>query len=172
MSKLVLKRFQCLAESNEIGDDSPHFLVFHGRRGQGANSSSDVELVRRAAWDNEVAKGETIPANITVVNSFSADIVLVAMMEEDSDTDFAGLTLVRLRAWICPFFNSLANSVNTIDSNIASLVRSEFVRGLQSLRTNDEILGVKRLSLAASGSLPPLKFTGDGSNYKVTFAIE
>lgn len=169
MSKLVLKRFKCNAESNEIGDDSPHFLVFHGRRGQGASSSSNVELVRRSAWDDSVAQGETIPANATVINPMNADIVIVAMMEEDWDPDFTGLTLARLRGWICPFFNSLANSVAFIDSNVATLVLQEFRRGIQSLRSNDEILGVKRLSLS---TLSPLSFTGDGANYKVTFAIE
>lgn len=169
MSKLILKKFKCNTESDEIGDDSPHFLVFHGRRGQGGSpSSSNVELVRRAAWDNEVAQGETITANATVISPMNADIVLVAMMEEDSDPDFAGLTLARLRGWICPFFNSLASNVAIIDSNIAALVLQEYRRGIQSMRTNDEILGVKRLSLS---TLAPLTFTGDGANYNVTFAV-
>jgi hypothetical protein len=174
MSKLVLKRFRCITESDEIGDDSPHFLVFHGKRGQaGSPSSSNVELVRRSAWDDEVAEGELINANVTVLNPLNADLVLVAMMEEDWDPDFSGLTLMRLRGWICPFFNSLVNSVAFIDGTIANLVLDEYRRGINALRSNDEVLGVKRLSLTASnGQLPLLKFTGDGSNYDVRFTLE
>jgi hypothetical protein len=169
MSKLILKKFKCNTESDEGGDDSPHFLVFHGRRGQaGSPSSSNVELVRRAAWDDEVAQGDTVTPNATVINPMNADIVLVAMMEEDWDPDFTGLTLARLRGWICPFFNSLVSNVAFIDSNIATIVLQEYRRGIQTLRSNDEILGVKRLSLS---TLAPLTFTGDGSNYKVTFAV-
>lgn len=173
MSKLVLKRFRCNTESDEIGDDSPHFLIFHGKRGQGGPSSSNVELVRRSAWDDEVAQGELINANVTVLNPLNADLVLVAMMEEDWDADFTGLTLARLRGWICPFFNSLASSVAFVDGTVANLVLQEFKRGINALRSNDEVLGVKRLSLtASSGQLPLLKFTGDGSNYDVRFTLE
>jgi hypothetical protein len=175
MSKLVLKRFRCITESNEIGDDSPHFLIFHGKRGQGgAATTSNVELVRRSAWDNTVSSGDpTINADFTVPNAFGSDLVLVAMMEEDWDPDFTGLTLLRLRGWICPFFNSLASSVAFIDGNIANIVLDEYKRGINALRSNDEVLGVKRLSMTATnGLLPLLKFTGDGSNYDVRFTIE
>jgi len=173
MSKLVLKRFRCNTESDERGNDSPHFLIFHGKRGQGGPSTSNVELVRRSAWDDEVVEGELVNANTTVLNPMNADLVLVAMMEEDWDADFTGLTLMRLRAWICPFFNSLASSVAFIDGTIANLVLQEYKRGINALLSNDEVLGVKRLSLTPSGTeLPLLKFTGDGSNYDVRFTLE
>ena len=174
MSKLVLKRFRCNTESDEWGDDSPHFLIFHGKRGQnGSPTTSNVELVRRSAWDDTVAEGDLVNANVTVLNPLSADLVLVAMMEEDWDADFTGLTLARLRGWICPFFNSLASSVAFIDSTVATLILDEYRRGINALRSNDEVLGVKKLSLSATnGQLPLLKFTGDGSNYDVRFTLE
>ncbi len=174
MSKLVLKRFRCIEETDEIGDDSPYFLVFHGKVHQGNTpASSSVKLVRKSAWDNTVAQGDLVIANMTVLNPLNADLVLAAMMEEDNDTDFAGFQLIALQAWIGNFFNSLGNAVQAIDATVANLVRSEFRKGIKALDSNDDLIQVRTVvGPGISGQPPLLRFAGDGARYDVRFTIE
>ncbi len=174
MSKLVLKRFRCIEESDEIGDDSPYFLVFHGKVHQGnMAASSGVKLVRKSAWDNTVAQGDLINANMTVLNPLSADLVLAAMMEEDDGTDFAGFGLLVLQQWICPFFNSLGNAISGMDGTVANIVRTEFKRGINALDSNDDLIQVRTVvGPGIAGQPPLLRFAGDGARYDVRFAIE
>ena len=174
MSKLVLKRFRCLEETDEDGDDSPHFLLFHGRRGPSGNASSHVTLVRRSSWDDAVAQNDLIQPNMTVLDPFADHLVIAALVEEDYDPDFTGQQMTRLRGWICPFFNSVANSVSTgIDGTIAQLVRQEFERGVRSLRSNDDLVRVRVVYTEGAGlGAQPMKFNGDGGRYDVRWAIE
>jgi hypothetical protein len=173
MAKLILKEFRCVEETDEIGSDSPYFLVFVGDAKSGG-AQSDVKLVRKDSWDNEVDSGELRTPNITVTDGFDLDLVLVALIEEDWDPDFAGVTLAMVKAWMASAFNSLASNVSTgIDNTIANLVRDEFVKVLKQRVSNDEILGVKRLPVEpqSGGLLPLLKFSGDGGSYNVRFAL-
>ena len=173
MSKLILRRFRCREETDEVGDDSPYFLVFHGRARQGSTSaSSSVKLVRKSAWDHTVAEGELIIANMTVLDPLSVDLVLVAMMEEDHGTDFSGAQLERLRGWICPFFNGLADAVASLDSKLLGLVRDEFRRGIRALNSNDDLITVRTVVGPGVAMPPPLlRFAGDGGRYDVRFAV-
>jgi hypothetical protein len=172
MAKLTLKEFRCLEETDEIGSDSPYFLVFVGDATLG-NAQSDVKRIRRGEWDDNVDTGELFQPNATVTDGFKLDFVLVAMMEEDWDPDIGGQTLTQVRNWMHAAFDGLASATGFVDSNIAGIVREEFEKVIKLKCSNDEYLGVKRLSLSAqNGLLPLLNFQGDGGRYRVRFALQ
>ena len=136
--------------------------VAEARNGQ---AKSDVKFVRRSSWDTQVDTGDTFIANQTVSEGMHHDLVIVGMIEEDWDPDFAGPMRLILATQM-RLFDSLLAAVSTgVDENIGEIVRSAFQGNLKAFCVNDEILGVKRLRNAAN----PLVFTGDGSNYQVKF---
>ena len=164
MSKLILEKFKCLEESDEIGSDSPYFMVYVAEARNG-KAKSDVKFVRRESWDNEVDTGDTFVTNKTVSEGIHHDLVVVGMLEEDWDPDFADPMRFIIAANMKSLDPLLAAVVTGVPDSVAEIVRSEFSRQLNTFASNDEILGVKRLKNAAN----PLVFTGDGSNYQVTF---
>jgi hypothetical protein len=166
MSKLILERFKCNEESDELGDDSPYFMVYVAQAGNGS-TKSDVKFVRKASWDNNVSTGDLVPVNVTVSEGIRPDLVIVGMMEEDSDPDL-GSPVRQIIAAQMKALDPLLAAVSTgISDNLAEIVRSEFANKLNAFASNDEILGVKRLKNPAN----PLVFTGDNSNYSVKFKI-
>ena len=164
MSKLILERFKCLEESDEIGSDSPYFMVYVAEARSG-KAKSDVKFVRRESWDNEVDTGDTFITNKTVSEGMHHDLVIVGMLEEDWDADFA-FPMSEIIAMNMKSLDSLLAAVTTgVSDTVAEIVRGEFARQLNTFAVNDEVLGVKRLKNTAN----PLVFTGDGSNYQVKF---
>lgn len=174
MAKLILNKFTCISETNEVApSDSPYFLVFVGDHQAGSGSNCDVKLVRRASWDDQVDAGETRVVNITVSDGTDLDLVLVALMEEDWDTDFVGQKLTQVRQWMQAMFNPLANSISTgIDGTIAELVRTEFAKVLKLKSSNDDVVRVKRLVVNGPGNYT-LSMIGAGNDghYKATFKV-
>lgn len=164
MSKLILERFKCVEESDEVGSDSPYFMIYVAEARNG-KAKSDVKFVRKSAWDNETDSGDTFVPNITVSNNMNHDLVIVGMIEEDNDPDF-GSPIHQLIAQQMKSLDSLLASVTTgVNDTIANIVRDEFSRKLRAFCSNDEILGIKRLK----DTSVPLKFTGDNSDYRVKF---
>jgi hypothetical protein len=164
MSKLVLEKFKCLEESDEVGSDSPYFMVYVAQARSGS-AKSDVKFVRKEAWDNEVDTGDTFIANKTVSEGMHHDLVIVGMIEEDWDPDLASPVSLLLAQNMKSLDSLLAAVTTGVNDTVAEIVRSEFARQLKNFCVNDEILGVKRLKNTAN----PLVFTGDDSNYQVKF---
>ncbi len=166
MSKLILEKFTCVEESDEIGSDSPYFMIYVAEARNG-KAKSDVKFIRRESWDEEVDAGDTFIANITVSNNINHDLVIVGMIEEDWDADFASAVHIFIAAQMKSLDNLLASVITGVNDSIANIVRNEFVRKLRAFCVNDEILGVKILTNTST----PLRFTGDGSDYRVKFKI-
>lgn len=164
MSKLILERFTCVEESDEGGSDSPYFMIYVAEARNG-KAKSDVKFIRKEAWDTETDSGDTFKPNITVSNGLSHDLVIVGMIEEDWDPDFGSPVHQLIAQQMKPLDNLLAAVLTGVDDTVANIVQDEFQRKLKAFCSNDEILGVKRLKNTSN----PLKFTGDGSDYRVKF---
>lgn len=173
MARLHLKEFRCVEETDEAGDDSPYFLIFIGN--SGSPKFSVVELVRRPEWDDAVSKGQLKQPD-ALVNSFvgaGKSVVIVALMEEDGSTDFAGATLQSLRSRMFSAYQDIwsKRAGNQIQGD-AGLLRAEFIAALQALKGNDDRVGVEILNVNTNaGFLPLLNINGQGGRYSVRFRI-
>lgn len=166
MAQLILKKFRCNEETDEVDSDSPYFAVFVG---EPSTKKSEVHYVRREAWDNDTDTGETKVANITVDGSVSENaVILAALLEEDDDPDVTGPAMTMVRTNMQVIFNAFAVQGASAEQ-IAQNVRPEFRKALERAIANDELLGVKRVS--ATPGTKVLKYRADGGSYDVTFAV-
>jgi hypothetical protein len=179
MSKLILKRFHCVRETNEIDSDSPYFLTFVG------DISSDqtaIKLTRQGNWHNEVDEGEIWTANETVADGFnftpSKSIILCGLVEEDDGLDVSSAEVVNIRnglaARIKQHQASGANTVtNLIRNDLANLMRGLIqVSLLTSSGGRDEIVNVKPLKPnGQTGEQALVKLSGDGGYYRVRYGV-
>src|SRR5687768_3632484 len=92
---LVFSQFRCLEETNEIGSDSPYFLVFSA---SGSNPDlNHTVLVRQPHWDDEVDSGEAFSPNTAVATVNSNSLVLAAVVEEDDGPDLSSSDVNSIR---------------------------------------------------------------------------
>lgn len=99
-------------------------------------------------------------------------LVLVALMEEDVNADIVGTTATKVEKWMRLFLEAFSASGANSPANLAKELIPEFRKALDVYRTNDDILGIKHLSITKqSGDLNLSWFTGDGARYKVRFAM-
>lgn len=167
-SLLYLKEFRCVEETDELGNDSPYFVVFVGNKA--GQPSSDVVRVRDPAWDGAAHSGKLFQPNMWVHNQVDTNsVVLVALLEEDYAPDInAGkievLKLLMQAKW------AIYGGWNLSNSQLAYLARSDLANYLQGLLANDEYIQTKHLTISTSvGNLPLLTFGGDGGFYRVRF---
>ena len=169
-SLLYLKEFRCVEETDEVGNDSPYFVVFVGNKS--GQPFSDVVRVRDPDWDGAASTGKLFQPNLWVHNQVDTNsIVLVALIEEDYDADINASKIATLKLLMQTRFNVYA-SWNLSNDQLAYLARSDFAGYLQDLLVNDEYIQTKRLSISANvGDLPLLNFAGDGGAYRVRFKM-
>jgi len=179
MSKLILKRFHCVTETDEVGADSPYFLTFVGDIVSGQTA---LRLTRQGNWHNEVDQGEIWQVNATVADGFEfkpgRTLVLCAMVEEDEGLDISGAEVESMLAAMTQRLNQYratgANVVKPIITNgMAQLMRSLiFVSTLSSAGAQDDIVGVKALALNGNnGEQALVSLVGDGGHYRVRYAV-
>ncbi|MBI4852254.1 MAG: hypothetical protein HY819_10700 [Acidobacteria bacterium] len=168
---LVLQEFNCVEETNEVGSDSPYFVVFVGH--PGITPTSSVTTLRKESWDNEIDSGDLIKANLTVGTGVNTNtLVLVALLEEDNNPDITGADLINVQNWMQAIFQAFGSILGISLNQLDAMVRPEFVKALNANIANDEIVAVKRLTIStSSGLLPILKFLGDGGDYRVRFRM-
>lgn len=65
-SLLYLKEFRCVEETDEVGNDSPYFVVFVGNKS--GQPFSDVVRVRDPDWDGAASTGKLFQPNLWVHN--------------------------------------------------------------------------------------------------------
>ena len=172
MANLVLKAFRCLLETDEIGDDSPYFVIFIGHAG--SPKFSDVKRIRDPQWDNNVSSGKLVD-NINAAVGSNVDsntLVLVALLEEDNNPDIAGATLTNVKNWMNSVYNAFwANGSATVTQLEASL-KPEFSNAIYANLANDDVVAIARLKITTlSGNIPLLYLTGDGGQYRVRFVM-
>jgi hypothetical protein len=170
MATLVLKQFRCLEESDEVGDDSPYFVVFEGNPSRTA-AEADLVVVRRESWDNEISSGSLRSPEAVIAKEVGTNhVVLCALMEEDDDCDIAGAALGYVRNWMRAVFDAYRASGSASAADIAKKLKPEFRRALGEARSDDDILGVVHVPVTTADGLLPLRyFYGDGGCYRVRF---
>ena len=179
MSKLILKRFACVTETDEIGADSPYFLTFVGDITSGTTS---IKLTRQGNWHNEVDQGETWIVNEQVADGFnfvaSKTVVLCAMVEEDEgmdiDSEEVGMIKLALTIRLKQFKATGSTTMtNLIRSNLLATMRGAMGNMLNSsVGASDDLVAVSALKLNGnSGDQSIVTLVGDGGRYKVRYAV-
>lgn len=179
MSQLILKRFHCVTETDEVGADSPYFLTFVGDI---VNGKTSLRLTRQGNWHNEVDQGEIWQVNATVADGFdfkpARTLVLCAMVEEDEGLDISGNEIESMQAAMAQRLNQYratgANVIKPIITNgMAQLLRSLVLMStLSSAGARDDIVGVKALKLSGNaGEQALVSLVGDGGHYRVRYAV-
>lgn len=173
MATLVLKEFRCVEESDEVGWDSPYFVVFEGDPTR-PGAEAGVTVVRRESWDNEIESGSFRAPNAVVAKDVgTGHLVLCALMEEDNDPDVAGIVSLAVQHWMSGVFDAYRASGSASATELAAKLKPEFRRALEKVRSNDEILGVVHVPVTTTAGLLPLRnFYGDGGHYRVRFATK
>jgi hypothetical protein len=171
MADLIFRKFRCVEETEEGGSDSPYFLIFVGR--QSSSPTSSVTRVRRDAWDNEIDTGDIRVLNQKIAGGVDKNtLVLAALLEEDNDPDIAGFGTVVIQAWMQEAFKSYSASGSASVSELATKMKPEFKKAINSRLENDELVKVRWVELTTfAGSLSPLNFIGDGGHYKLYFDV-
>ena len=179
MSKLILKRFQCVTETDEVGADSPYFLTFVGDITTGKTA---LKLTRQGNWHNEVDQGEIWQVNATVADGFdfkpAKTLVLCAMVEEDEGLDISSAEVEQMQAALAQRLNQYratgANVIKPIITNgMAQMMRSLVLMStITSAGANDDLVGVKALTLNGnSGEQALVSLVGDGGHYRVRYGV-
>jgi hypothetical protein len=177
MSQLILKRFQCAIDTNELGSESPYFVTFVGDIGTGATTTM---MTRQGNWHNEVDKGEIWTVNHTVASGFalvpSKTLVLSAMVEEDEGLDVNSDEMKDVAKIMHNFFQGFLGGVA-----ITGSIRTAMVARLKTLLQGkllsasgaaDDLMGVKALTLnGQAGDQSLVSFSGDDGLYRVRYAV-
>src|SRR5262245_54761153 len=89
MVTLRLTQIKCHEETDEVGWDSPYFVVFVGRGHGSGKLSSDLKFLKKWNWDNEFESGTKQTFEMSVATGVEGNsLVLIAMLEEDDNPDF------------------------------------------------------------------------------------
>jgi hypothetical protein len=178
MAKLILKRFQCVIDTNELGSESPYFLTFVG---DFATGKTALKLTRQGNWHNEVDQGETWTVNETVADGFdlvpTKTVVLSAMVEEDEGLDVNSVEVNMIRSVLTARLNTLRQAgVTLVNATIANLMASTMKTALQlalssSSGADDDYMGTRRVAITGqSGELQLVTFNAGGGLYRVRYA--
>jgi len=167
MASLFLKEFRCVEETDEVGDDSPYFVIFVGNAG--SPKHCEVKVIRRSEWDNDISSSSFRSVNQKISDGVgSSTVVLVGLMEEDNDPDITGEQLTKVRNWMTTLYDAYWVSGASSASQLADKLRPEFYRALNNYRSNDEIVGVVHQPISSTTGLQPLRHIyGDGGYYRV-----
>ncbi len=179
MSQLILKRFQCVAETDEVGADSPYFLTFIGDI---TNGNTAMKLTRQGNWHNEVDQGEIWQVNAPIASGFdfkpAKTLVLCAMVEEDEGLDISSQEVENMHAALTQRLNQYratgANIVKPIITNgmVSALRGLVQVSLFTAAGASDDLVAVKALKLNGNaGDQAVVTLVGDGGRYNVRYAV-
>ena len=171
MANLVLKEFRCVIETDEIGDDSPYFVIFIGN--SGSPKFSDVKRIRDPQWDNNISSGNLVLVNTTVSGSVGMNsLVFVALLEEDNNPDIAGAALTNVKDTMTGFYNAFWASGTATVSALEANLGQKFWDAIKANLANDDIVAIARLKITTlSGNINLLHMWGDGGYYRVRFGM-
>ena len=170
MSSLILQSFQCIEETNEVGSDSPYFVIFHGNPNNPA--AANVKRIRKEVWDNDTDTGETKQANSLMANNVDKNsLVLVAFLEEDDNADVSGGDASTMGNAMRPMFTALSAGGSASADQLNFPMTMEFLKAIKPHLGNDEFIGLKRLKITALSGQIPMGFQGDGGNYSIKFKM-
>ncbi|MBB5867132.1 hypothetical protein F4553_000511 [Allocatelliglobosispora scoriae] len=164
-SSLRVATVECDEETDEIGDDSPYFLVF-------AASPTNPNATAfgkwgPGGWDNEVATGDIYHPNATIVSGVSSGWLIISLMlEEDDGND---LTASEITSIGNNMYNQYQISFYKAQATKISELRSTIVGTTGMYLGNDDMVASSGNTVAAGGT--PVHYVGDGGNYWVTYSL-
>lgn len=170
MAKLILKQFSCVTETNEVGPDSPYFLIFVGGLQPRASTVKRI----RGNWDDEVDAGDFWPVDQTVVDNYDLALVLCAVIEEDSDPDISEARRRNIENYMRTQFNNLTVNQATVSNFVANDLRKKFKTKIKNVLLNgdDDLIQVSRVGVGNGPGSLTLPFNGDGGQYLVNFEVQ
>ena len=183
MANLILKRFQCVEDTSEIGGESPYFITWVGDVRDG---TSTLKLTRKTYWDNNVSKGPGAwPVDDVVSTGLSLKpsdtLALAIMVEKDEGIDVLASEIDAIRSSMATvlrnheaFMASDPSFISTMKNTLESKVK----QALQSSAGADDDLMEESGHRAArvidlrggAGELPIVTFKGGGGQYSVRYA--
>ena len=173
MGKLILTDFQCVAETNEIGSDSPYFIFFIGKgRDPGA---AKLVTIRQPQWNERVNAGNALHPNAVVGNVDDDTLILCALMEEDLRTDITTGTgaFRKVRDHMRASLTAHAANASLPMAELAEQLIPEFGREIDAHRTNDDLVDVIHVPAGTDlAQQSPFLMQGHGGRYLVWFAIQ
>ncbi|HWN67995.1 MAG TPA: hypothetical protein VNM90_10160 [Haliangium sp.] len=173
MGRLILTDFKCVAETSEIGSDSPYFVFFVGK-GRDPDAAKLV-TIRQPQWDEDVNKGNVFHPNAVVGSVDDDALILCALMEEDLDTDITtgSGAFRKVRDHMRSVFTAHAADASLSVAQLAEQLIPEFQREIDAHRTNDDLVDVIHVPAGADlAQQGPFSMEGHGGRYLVWFAIE
>ncbi|MEV4410328.1 hypothetical protein [Catellatospora sp. NPDC049609] len=156
---------QCLEETDEVGDDSPYFLVFAASPTN--PSATAFGKWGPGGWDAEVASGETYYPNAAIASGVGSGWLLITvMLEEDYDNDLSAGEITSIGN---NMFNQYQISFWKDQATKISELRNTLRNTTNLYLSNDELVATASGTASASGSWA--QYVGDGGNYRVRYTL-
>jgi hypothetical protein len=189
MAQLVLKRFQCVEDTNESGGESPYFITWVGNLND--PGASTLTLTAQAYWNNNVDKGPgSWPVNDVVCAALptppSKALALAVMVEKDEGRDIVTAEMQSmkqnlqnaLQTWVNSGVfdsNGNANFVNTMKNTFEAQVRTRLQSSVgadDDLMEEDNWRAARRITLTSQPQeLAIVTFKGGDGQYNVRYAV-
>jgi hypothetical protein len=179
MPKLILEKFQCVEETDEIGSDNPYFFTFVGQR---SNFNTTLVTTQLAFWKNEVDSGDMIPVNVAITSAFNlnpADTLMICgMVEQDNGRDVTGAKVVSIRESMDNLFKVYVTGTavpftdpqfrRQMRDNLEGWIEKEIKKS--SKGDEDDVMEAALVSVGNSAGLfDPVTLRGHDGKYKVWY---
>lgn len=153
----------CNEETDEIGDDSPYFLVFAASTTN--PSATAFGKWGPGGWDAEIATGDSYSPNASIVSGVanSSWRLISLMVEEDYDND---LTAGEIQSIGNNMFNQYQLSFWKPTTTLISEMRAALRNTTATYLSNDDMVATASSSI---GSWTP--YVGDGGSYQVRYTL-
>ena len=175
--QLMLTQIKCHTETDEDGNDSPYLMVFMGLRSTktGVPASGKLFRVRGPDRDGAFRSGTTIDTRQIISEAEAGGyFVFATLVEADWDPDLPSggfvQTMIQTQ-WMVYGGGTWANLTST---QLQQIMRGKIATLLRASLSNDEYIQTRSFVVplvTVETPLTPLKFSGDGGIYWVTFTV-
>ncbi|WP_144120790.1 hypothetical protein [Catellatospora sichuanensis] len=153
----------CHEETDEVGDDSPYFLVFAASTTN--PSATAFGKWGPGGWDAEIATGDSYSPNASIVSGVGSSSwrLISLMVEEDYDNDLTAGEI----AWIGNnMFNQYQISFWQPASTMISELRATLRNTTAMYLSNDDMVATASSTIGSYAG-----YVGDGGYYQVRYTL-
>lgn len=162
---LKVQQIQCSEETDEVGSDSPYFLVFAG-------SPTNAGATSFGKWgpgylDGNMDTGETANPGATIATGVSSGWRLFTLMvEEDNGNDLSAFDLQQISN---AMFNQYQVSFWKPQAQMNFEMTLNMLLVVAGYLGNDDLVGTGVATASAAGAW--VLYTGDGGRYWVNYKL-